>query len=75
MAGEVEEDDALVAFRVSAAGLLDGGLDGVRALRSGEDALGAGEEDGGLEAGALAVGDASANPAATSWDTNGLAPW
>jgi hypothetical protein len=29
MAGEVEEDDALAAFRVGAASLLDGGLDGV----------------------------------------------
>jgi hypothetical protein len=27
MAGEVEEDDALAAFRVSAASLLDGGVD------------------------------------------------
>ena len=49
MAGQVEEDGLLLAGLLALQGLADGGGDGVAALRSGDDALGLGEEDAGLE--------------------------
>ena len=49
MAGEVEEDGLLLAGLLALEGLLDGGGDGVAGLRSGDDALGAGEQDAGRE--------------------------
>jgi len=50
VARQAEEDDVLAPLRIRTASFLEGGLDGVRVLRSGEDALSVGEEHGGIEA-------------------------
>ena len=47
--GQVEEDDLLLAGLLALVGLADGGGDGVTALGSRDDTLGAGEEHAGLE--------------------------
>ena len=49
VAGEVEEDDLLLAGLLALVRLVDGGGDGVAGLRSGDDAFGLGEELAGGE--------------------------
>src|SRR4030042_1328162 len=53
VAGEVEEDDLLLALLLRLERLVDRAADGVRRLGRGDDELGARELDGRLEAGGL----------------------